>query len=192
MGNEFGHPEWLDFPRAGNGESYQYARRQWHLVDDPLLRYAFLNKFDVCMQVLEEKHGWLSAAPAYVTRKHEGDKVIVFERAGLLFAFNLHPSKSFADYRLGVETPGRWVTLVRDWRAIWVAGTRAHSQLPRCSQRRRYNVALSSDLPAFGGHHRVGEGGEYFTEPVAQDGRPNSLLAYLPCRVAVVFCLAEA
>ena len=26
MGNEFGHPEWLDFPREGNGWSYQHCR----------------------------------------------------------------------------------------------------------------------------------------------------------------------
>lgn len=61
IGNEFGHPEWLDFPRAGNNSSYHYARRQFHLADDPLLRYKFLNEFDKKMNHLEEKHGWLHA-----------------------------------------------------------------------------------------------------------------------------------
>lgn len=61
IGNEFGHPEWLDFPRAGNNSSYHYARRQWNLVDDPLLRYKYLNNFDRAMQHLEEKYGWLAA-----------------------------------------------------------------------------------------------------------------------------------
>ena len=60
-GNEFGHPEWLDFPRVGNNESYHYARRQYHLADDPLLKYRFLNKFDEDMNHLEMKYGWLAA-----------------------------------------------------------------------------------------------------------------------------------
>lgn len=59
MGNEFGHPEWLDFPRQGNNESYHYARRQYNLVDDELLRYSYLNNFDRAMNELEEKYHWL-------------------------------------------------------------------------------------------------------------------------------------
>ena len=62
IGNEFGHPEWLDFPRAGNNSSYHYARRQFHLADDPLLRYKFLNEFDKRMNHLEEEYGWLHAS----------------------------------------------------------------------------------------------------------------------------------
>lgn len=61
IGNEFGHPEWLDFPREGNNSSYHYARRQWNLVDDPLLKYQFLNNWDRDMQHMEEKYHWLSA-----------------------------------------------------------------------------------------------------------------------------------
>jgi len=61
LGNEFGHPEWLDFPRIGNNESYHYARRQWNLVDDHMLRYQYLNNFDRDMNLLEEKYGWLHA-----------------------------------------------------------------------------------------------------------------------------------
>lgn len=60
LGNEFGHPEWLDFPRAGNNSSYHYCRRQWHLVDDDLLRYKYLNNFDRDMMHLEMKYKWLS------------------------------------------------------------------------------------------------------------------------------------
>lgn len=66
IGNEFGHPEWLDFPRDGNQSSYHYARRQWHLVDDELLKYKFLNNFDKCMNRLEEKYGWLKDNPVSV------------------------------------------------------------------------------------------------------------------------------
>lgn len=62
-GNEFGHPEWLDFPRIGNNDSYHYARRQWHLVDDGLLRYQQLNNFDRAMNQLEKRFGWLHCDP---------------------------------------------------------------------------------------------------------------------------------
>ncbi|KAG8696077.1 alpha-1,4-glucan branching enzyme [Ceratobasidium sp. 394] len=62
-GNEFGHPEWLDFPRAGNGNSYHYARRQFNVVDDPLLRYKYLNAFDSAMNNLDDKYGWLASEP---------------------------------------------------------------------------------------------------------------------------------
>merc|ERR1719516_508515 len=106
MGNEFGHPEWLDFPRVGNQESYHYARRQFNLVDNKDLKYRFLNEFDRALNNLEGEHGWLSAAPGYVSCQHQDDKVIVFERAGFLFAFNLHPTNSLPSYRVGVERPG--------------------------------------------------------------------------------------
>ena len=62
-GNEFGHPEWLDFPRIGNEESYQYARRQWNIADDDLLKYKFLENFDMGMNNLETKYNWLEAEP---------------------------------------------------------------------------------------------------------------------------------
>ena len=60
-GNEFGHPEWLDFPRQGNANSYHYARRQWHLVDDPSLKYKYLNNFDRAMNRAEQQYHWLAA-----------------------------------------------------------------------------------------------------------------------------------
>lgn len=63
VGNEFGHPEWLDFPREGNNDSYHYARRQWNLVDDDCLKYKFFNNFDAAMNQLEEKYGWLHKDP---------------------------------------------------------------------------------------------------------------------------------
>lgn len=62
-GNEFGHPEWLDFPRIGNADSYHYARRQWNLVDDELLKYKYMNNWDRAVNTLEEKYGWLHANP---------------------------------------------------------------------------------------------------------------------------------
>ncbi|KAJ9095208.1 alpha-1,4-glucan branching enzyme [Naganishia cerealis] len=99
-GNEFGHPEWMDFPREGNGNSFLHARRQFNLIDDPLLRYKYLYEFDKAMNNLETKYKWLSAPQAYVSLKNETDKMLVFERAGLLFIFNY--------YRVGVDTPGKY------------------------------------------------------------------------------------
>lgn len=69
--SEFGHPEWLDFPRAGNGESYQYARRQFNLIDDHLLRYKYLYAFDRVMNRLEDQFQWLSSPQAYISLKNE-------------------------------------------------------------------------------------------------------------------------
>ncbi|KAF9518695.1 glycoside hydrolase family 13 protein [Hydnum rufescens UP504] len=155
-GNEFGHPEWLDFPRAGNNNSFHYARRQFNLTEDPLLRYRYLNDFDIAMQHLEEKHGWLKSPPGYVSLKHEIDKVIVFERAGLLFIFNFNPSKSFADYRVGIEEAGE------------------------------YHVVLSSDEKRFGGFDRIDTNGKYFTTPLAWNDRKNFLQVYIPLRTCLV------
>ncbi|TFK83116.1 glycoside hydrolase family 13 protein [Polyporus arcularius HHB13444] len=155
-GNEFGHPEWLDFPREGNGNSFQYARRQWNVVDDPLLRYRYLNEFDKVMNHTEEKYHWLSADPAYVSLKHEGDKVIVYERAGLLFIFNFHPTNSFTDYRVGVEEPGE------------------------------YTIVLSTDEKRFGGFENVVSGGSYFTTPMEWNGRRNFTQVYIPSRTAII------
>ena len=87
--------------------SFHYARRQYNLIDDHLLRYRFLNEFDRAMNAAEAQYGWLLAPQAWVSRKHEDDKVIVFERARLLFVFNFHPTKSFSDYCVGTDLPGR-------------------------------------------------------------------------------------
>ena len=74
-------------------------------MDDQNLRYCQLNAFDAAMNKAETKHGWLSSDPAYVSRKHEDDKIIAFERGGHLFVFNFHTSKSFTDYKV-------WKTLI--------------------------------------------------------------------------------
>ncbi len=104
IGNEFGHPEWLDFPRKGNNDSFQHCRRQFNLVDDPLLRYKDLNLFDKAMHMLESKYNFLDAIE-YVTIKHEQDKIISFEKDSLIFVFNFHPTKSFPDYPIPTNSP---------------------------------------------------------------------------------------
>ena len=102
MGNEFGHPEWIDFPRAGNDNSYWYARRQWHLVDDATLHYQHLNAFDQAMQHLDVMYQLLSDENIHLLFIHEGAKQIVYERGGLIFAFNFHPTTSVTDWRVPV------------------------------------------------------------------------------------------
>ena len=105
MGNEFGHPEWVDFPRLGNNWSHHHCRRQWHLRDDPNLYYNDLWRFDQAMNTLEQTYGYLSSSHTFVTLAHEKDKIIVFERGNLLFVFNFHPTKSFEHYRVGTNWP---------------------------------------------------------------------------------------
>jgi 1,4-alpha-glucan branching enzyme len=111
MGNEFGHPEWIDFPREGNNWSCKYARRQWHLVDNPKLKYQFLARFDHDMIALAKKFQLLEAVGPYLLYEHSDNKVTVFERAGLLVAFNFHPHQSYSDYRF--EAPsGKYKTVL--------------------------------------------------------------------------------
>lgn len=160
-GNEFGHPEWLDFPNVNNGESYHYARRQFNLVDDHLLRYKYLNEFDKEMQLCEKKHQWLNTPQAYVSLKHEVDKIIAFERNGLLFVFNFHPTQSFTNYRIGVDQAGI------------------------------YQVVLNSDRENVGGHNRIDETTEYFTTDLEWNNRRNFIEIYIPSRVALIFALKK-
>lgn len=110
MGNEFGHPEWIDFPREGNNWSYKYARRQWHLVKDQSLKYKYLAAFDREMIRLQDKYKILDEP--FVDRIYENsiDKVIAFTRGDLLFVFNFHPVKSFTDY--GIPIKGKFRILI--------------------------------------------------------------------------------
>jgi len=110
MGNEFGHPEWIDFPREGNLWSCKYARRQWHLSDDPLLRYSHLRKWDECMVNLARTEEILSEPPCQLCI-NEGDKVLIIYRKGFIFAFNFNPVVSFSDY--GFEAPeGKYLSVL--------------------------------------------------------------------------------
>jgi 1,4-alpha-glucan branching enzyme len=100
MGNEFGHPEWIDFPRAGNAWSYQYARRQWHLVDDPNLRYHYLARFDRDMIAKVTRWQLLQDSSPRLFYEHSDQKILAFERKGRYFVFNFHPVRSYPDFRI--------------------------------------------------------------------------------------------
>ncbi len=125
IGNEFGHPEWLDFPREGNNWSYQYARRQWSLVDNPELKYRYLNDFDQAMIQLLKDHQVIQSLPGQVLNIDEVNKTLIFERNHLIFVFNFHPEASIFDYKFPVKLGGD------------------------------YNLILSSDESRFGGYDRV-------------------------------------
>ncbi|XP_056177126.1 1,4-alpha-glucan-branching enzyme 1, chloroplastic/amyloplastic-like isoform X2 [Syzygium oleosum] len=165
MGNEFGHPEWIDFPREGNNWSYDKCRRQWNLVDTDHLRFKFMNAFDRAMNLLDEKFSILASTKQIVSSTNEEDKVIVFERGDLIFVFNFHPENTYDGYKVGCDLPGK------------------------------YRVALDSDAWDFGGHGRVGHGIDHFTCPEGIPGvpetnfnnRPNSFKVLSPARTCVVY-----
>lgn len=158
MGNEFGHPEWIDFPREGNGYSYEYCRRKWSLCDNPNLRFELLNNFDRQMNNQSLKYHLLSAQHQFVTLSHEEDKIIVFEKGNLLFVFNFHPNKSFTNYKIGTQ---------------WDSD---------------HMILFDSDRGEFGGHDRLAPAKHQrfvrHNEPC--NNRRYHLKLYVPNRTAIV------
>lgn len=114
MGNEFGHPEWIDFPREGNGWSYKYARRQWNLVDNPELDYKFLGDFDREMIATLKLQKNLQKTPVQEIWHNDGDQILAYMRGDLIFVFNFSPTRSFADYGFLVPTGSYDVVLNTD------------------------------------------------------------------------------
>jgi 1,4-alpha-glucan branching enzyme len=111
IGNEFGHPEWIDFPREGNNWSYRYARRLWSLRDNSDLKYKFLADFDKAMMQLCEKFKVLEHEWPQKSYEHASDMLLGFERAGLVFVFNLHPSLSY-EGRCIPAAPGNYAIVL--------------------------------------------------------------------------------
>lgn len=118
MGNEFGHPEWIDFPREGNGWSYKYARRQWNLVDNQDLDYHFLSDFDEAMLEVIKSEKKFNLTPVQEIWHNDGDQILAFERGDLLFVFNFSPTKSYADYGFLVKKGEYHVVLNTDAKAF--------------------------------------------------------------------------
>jgi 1,4-alpha-glucan branching enzyme len=141
IGNEFGHPEWVDFPREGNGWSYHYARRQWSLRDNPLLKYHALGDFDRELVRMLGNEGFFGGIPTLIL-SHVTDHVLIFERGEVIIAVNLHPSQSFADRPLNAA-PGSY-SLVLDTDEARFAG------LSRLAAGQRY---LSHDINESGVGH---------------------------------------
>jgi 1,4-alpha-glucan branching enzyme len=133
MGNEFGHPDWIDFPREGNNWSYQYARRQWSLIENKQLKYRFLAAFDRKMLKVIEDHDVLLSDFGVQLNMDEVNKTIIFHRRGLVFVFNFHVSHSLPDYEFLVPEPGE------------------------------YRIILNTDSREFGGHGRIDEKTRFFS-----------------------------
>ena len=145
MGNEFGHPEWIDFPREGNGWSYAHARRQWSIRDDKTLRYSLLAEWDKAMIELVKQHDILADGYPYNLLMDEHNKTMVYSHRNLLFVLNWHGEASIPDYELPVREKGK------------------------------YRLVLSTDEERFGGLKRQEIGGEYFSFDVEnEDGTTTS------------------
>ncbi len=108
IGNEFGHPEWVDFPRLGNEWSYQYARRQWSLVDTDHLRYHDLFEWDKAMIKLVKEYNVLASGQANQLHLDAEKKIIAFERAGLVFIFSWNISESIFGLEFKVPVKGKY------------------------------------------------------------------------------------
>ena len=135
MGNEFGHPEWIDFPRAGNNWSYKYAQRKWSLADNPLLQYHYLLDFDKNMiKIVQENHILTSDFPQLLSCD-ETNKCLIFRRNKLLFIFNFNSSLSIPGYKIAVE------------------------------EANKYKIILCTDSVALGGRGRVDENMIYSSQP---------------------------
>jgi len=114
MGNEFGHPEWIDFPREGNGWSYRYARRQWSLVDNKQLKFHYLDNFDKAMIQLMSTSNGIASHPCYLHCANEDDKIMAFSRGNSLFVFNFHSSNSYTGYGIPATAGKYKIVLTSD------------------------------------------------------------------------------
>lgn len=112
MGNEFGHPEWIDFPREGNEWSYKYCRRQWSLVDNPNLRFKYLNAFDAALVKMASSTRLLATPPPFPLNIDEKNQVMAFHRAGYVFVFNWSGDKAIMDYLLPTPQKGEWEVIL--------------------------------------------------------------------------------
>ena len=108
MGNELGHPEWIDFPREGNDWSYKYCRRQWNLADEGHLRYTELLEFDEDCMELDDKYGFISSPTQWVTMMDDARQILVAERGALVFVFNFNPFEDFDGLKVPVPEPGKY------------------------------------------------------------------------------------
>lgn len=159
MGNEFGHPEWIDFPRAGNEWSYRYARRQWSLADDDGLKYSYLNEFDKAMLTFADRYDIMRQGYPCCQNMDEGNKTMAFSYSDLLFVFNWHPTASIPDYSVPVPEPGR------------------------------YRIVLSTDDDAFGGQGRNDMSVAHFSFAAkdGEGNIRHYIKVYNICRTATVY-----
>lgn len=148
MGNEFGHPEWIDFPREGNGVSYKYCKRQWHLVDDKSLKYQFINNWDRDINKFCGDHCMAVGWNNFVTVKDNERKIIAFEKNGFMFVMNYNYHTSFFDYPVPTHNCGH------------------------------YKLIMTNDISMYGGFNRVQVNTQHFTHHYGKDGLGYSFNVY--------------
>ncbi len=156
FGNEFGHPEWIDFPRAGNNNSYKYARRQWNLADNTMLQYDYLNQFDRGMTHLWTSRHIFGASDLQSLWIGQDEKVLAFRKGGLVFLFNFHPTHSYHDFLLPVSEHGS------------------------------YRVIFSSDDEQYGGQSRISQDYVYHTGTLEARNHMIGFGIYSPSRTVLV------
>lgn len=161
MGNEFGHPDWIDFPREGNSWSYKYARRQWSLAENKDLKYDYLYKFDKEMLNFVKACNVLQGDDLLNLWIDESNKILAYRKAGLVFLYNFNPLKSFEDFELPVCEAGK------------------------------YQVIFDSDEEIFGGQNRISKEIIYEAKPLISKKGKTGITIYSPSRTVLVLKLLK-
>lgn len=156
MGNEFGHPEWIDFPRLGNNWSFKHCRRQWTLADSESLRYYDLNQFDKAMINFMSDEGLVGGGVPQCLWIDQGKKLIAFRKKDFIFIFNFHPTESYPDFELPIH------------------------------QDARFQVILDTDDTKFGGHGRISHDVVYETHKLYMNSDFTGISIYSPNRTVMV------
>jgi len=156
MGNEFGHPEWIDFPREGNGWSFWHCRRQWSLADDENLRYHDLNTFDGTMVRLMKEEKLMGEEGLECLWCDSTRKILAYRKKDYLFLFNFHPLDSLPDFELPLHVKAS------------------------------YQVILDTDEDRFGGFNRIDHGCQYETRALPSREGDMGILIYVPSRTGMV------
>ncbi|OPZ90092.1 MAG: 1,4-alpha-glucan branching enzyme GlgB [Firmicutes bacterium ADurb.Bin419] len=156
MGNEFGHPEWIDFPREGNGWSFKHCRRQWTLADSDYLRYYDLNQFDKAMIHFMSEEGLVGCGAPHSLWIDQDRKLIAFRKKDFIFLFNFHPTESYPNFELPIHQDGR------------------------------FQVVLDTDEARFGGYSRISHDVIYDTYKLNMNSDFTGISIYSPNRTALV------
>jgi len=146
MGNEWGHPEWIDFPRQGNNWSYAHARRLWSLVDNPDLKFKYLNAFDSAMIHFATESNILDYEPRVLVRDIER-QLLIFERRGYLFVFSFNPTTSYTDYQFDAPA-GKYITILNTDNPAFGGDNRIDERVEHFTQYTGKENLLSLYIPA--------------------------------------------
>ena len=147
MGNEFGHPEWIDFPREGNGWSYHYCRRQWSLAENPDLRYQYLKEFEKAMVEAAKKNRVIGGRDTQLALDNQ-KKTLVYQKGGAIFAFNFHPTQSYTDCFLPVGEAGEYAVILSTDDFRFGGQGRISHQCYTATQRPDGKIGFSLYLPS--------------------------------------------